>query len=122
MFVLPFIFWYRIFHVREDLSSLTAYASSSRLSADLGRACVDKEGADVFIVARDRSRFLAHKAVVSSRSEVLGGLLADAAASERSVKAEGEALVLVLSTFFQESKPLPAVVSPRLLEIRASLC
>lgn len=52
-----------------------AYASSSRLSADLGRACVDKEGADVHLVARDRSRFPAHRAVISCRSEVLGALL-----------------------------------------------
>ena len=55
-----------------------AYASSSRLSADLGRACVDKEGADVHLVARDRSRFPAHKAVISCRSEVLGALLLQA--------------------------------------------
>lgn len=55
-----------------------SYASSSRLSADLGRACVEKEGADVFLVARDRSRFPAHKAVVASRSRVLGALLAGA--------------------------------------------
>eukprot|EP00903_Cladosiphon_okamuranus_P011781 g11074.t1 len=66
----------------EDLSSMTAYASSSRLSADLGTACVDKEGADVFVVARDRSRFLAHKAVISCRSRVLERLLGDAAAFE----------------------------------------
>ncbi|CAM9662216.1 unnamed protein product [Scytosiphon promiscuus] len=62
----------------EDLSSLTAYASSTRLSADLGRACVEKQGADVFLVARDRSRFPAHKAIVSCRSDVLGGLVARA--------------------------------------------
>lgn len=77
----------------EDLSSLTAYASSSRLSADLGRACVDKEGADVYMVARDRSRFLAHKAIISCRSEVLGELLADAAVSEGKSDAIGEVLI-----------------------------
>eukprot|EP00752_Nemacystus_decipiens_P012142 g10764.t1 len=70
----------------EDLSSLTAYASSSRLSADLGNACENKDGADVFVVARDRSRFLAHKAVISCRSRVLEGLLADASASGRKEK------------------------------------
>lgn len=58
-----------------------AYASSSRLSADLGRACVDKEGADMFLVARDRSRFPAHKAIISCRSPVLGKLLEDATAA-----------------------------------------
>ena len=52
-----------------------AYASSSRLSADLGRACIDKEGADVHLVARDRSRFPAHRAVIACRSDVLGALL-----------------------------------------------
>ncbi|CAM9474506.1 unnamed protein product, partial [Hapterophycus canaliculatus] len=66
----------------EDLSSLTAYASSTRLSADLGRACVEKEGADVFLVARDRSRFLAHKAIISCRSDVLGALVARAGTNE----------------------------------------
>lgn len=78
--------------IREDLSTLTAYASSSRLSADLGTACVDKEGADVFLVARNRARFLAHKAVISCRSGVLEGLLADAdaAASEGEGKGRGK--------------------------------
>lgn len=58
-----------------------AYASSSRLSADLGRACVDKEGSDLHLVARDRSRFPAHKAVISCRSEVLATLIAAADAT-----------------------------------------
>lgn len=58
-----------------------AYASSSRLSADLGQACADKEGADLCLVARDGSRFLAHKAVLSCRSPVLGDLLTAAAAA-----------------------------------------
>lgn len=81
--------------IREDLSSLTAYASSSRLSADLGSACVDKEGADVFVVARDRSRFLAHKAVLSCRSRVLERLLTDAAASGGKGKPGGAGEVLL---------------------------
>lgn len=81
--------------VREDLSSLTAYASSSRLSADLGGACVDKEGADVFVVARDRSRFLAHKAVIACRSRVLEGLLADACGSKGKGKPNGAGKVIV---------------------------
>lgn len=71
-----------LLQIREDLSSMTAYTSSSRLSADLGCACVDKEGADVFIVARDRSRYLAHRAVISCRSRVLEGLLTNATAFE----------------------------------------
>ncbi|CAM9549795.1 unnamed protein product, partial [Ectocarpus sp. 8 AP-2014] len=74
----------------EDLSSLMAYASSSRLSADLRRACVDKQGADLFLVARDRSRFLAHKAVVACRSAVLGDLLAKAAAAAAASSEEGK--------------------------------
>ncbi|CAB1107021.1 unnamed protein product [Ectocarpus sp. CCAP 1310/34] len=75
----------------EDLSSLMAYASSSRLSADLRRACVDKQGADLFLVARDRSRFPAHKAVVACRSAVLGGLLAKAAAAASSEEGKKDA-------------------------------
>lgn len=47
-------------------------------------------------MARDRSRFLAHKAVIFARSEVLGGLLADAAASERSMEAAGRLRLLAL--------------------------
>ncbi|CAN0433831.1 unnamed protein product, partial [Ectocarpus sp. 12 AP-2014] len=74
----------------EDLSSLMAYASSSRLSADLRRACVDKQGADLFLVARDRSRFPAHKAVVACRSAVLGDLLAKAATAAASAEEEGK--------------------------------
>lgn len=60
------------------MKPLTAYASSSRLAADLGRACVDKEDADVSLVARDGSSFLAHKVVIACRSAVLEGLLGDA--------------------------------------------
>lgn len=56
---------------------------------------MEKEGADVFIVARDRSRFLAHKAIISCRSEVLAGLLADAAASDEKPDAAGEIFVLL---------------------------
>ena len=90
-----------LLHAREDLSSLTAYASSSRLSADLGNACEDKEGADVFVVARDRSRFLAHRAVIACRSTVLEQLLADASASEGKGKSAdaGKVLDNLLVTF-----------------------
>lgn len=43
---------------------------------------MEKEGADVFLVARDRSRFPAHKAIISCRSDVLGALLARAGTYE----------------------------------------
>lgn len=80
---------------------MTAYASSSRLSADLGSACVDKEGADVFVVARDRSRFLAHKAVISCRSRVLEGLLADAAAASEGKGKPGDSGEVFYNTYIQ---------------------
>lgn len=58
---------------------------------------MDKEGADVYVVARDRSRFLAHKAIISCRSEVLGGFLADATSREGKPDAVGEVLQVLVN-------------------------
>ncbi|CAM9761535.1 unnamed protein product, partial [Choristocarpus tenellus] len=55
----------------DDLSSITSYTSSSCLSADLGRACVEKEGADCCLVAHNRARYLGHAALLSCRSPML---------------------------------------------------
>lgn len=43
---------------------------------------MEKEGADVFLVTRDRSRFPAHKAIISCRSDVLRALVARAGTYE----------------------------------------
>lgn len=69
-----------------------ADTSSSGLAADLGRACVEKEGVDVSLVARDGSTFSAHELVLSCRSPVLAALLQHARKS-RSAQEIWEALM-----------------------------
>lgn len=86
-----------------------AYTSSSRLSADLGRACVDKEGADVNLVARDRSRFSAHKAVLACRSPVLSGFLTAAAAAATTDRFTGTYVLHCWSRFACLSYPVVGV-------------
>ncbi|CAM9822911.1 unnamed protein product [Discosporangium mesarthrocarpum] len=77
----------------EDLSSVMSYTSSSSLASDLSRVCLEKEGADVCLVARDRSCYLAHSAIISCRSSVLRGLLSMAGAGEgRGVVGRGSGL------------------------------
>ena len=67
-----------------------AYASSARLSSDLGRACASQAGADLFLVARNRLRFAVHKAVMSCRCRVLEVLIDKTVAARDDAVRAGE--------------------------------
>lgn len=60
--------------------SQVVHATTARLSSDLGRACRMTADADIYVVARNRLRFAAHKAILSCRCRVLGELIDKAVA------------------------------------------
>lgn len=74
----------------EDLRSQVAHTTTARLSSDLGRACRMKADADIYLVARNRFRFAAHKAILSCRCRVLGRLIDKAVAERRALISVGE--------------------------------